>query len=95
VTSLIISAFGTSLVVIGTVGILRFNDVYGRLQASGVSDNVGVVLVLIGLMIHGGWTSSDWTLLFLTLLLVVTNPIATHSIAKSAFVQRHSGEDES
>lgn len=86
-------AAGAVLVAVGTFGIMRFRDVYSRLQASGVSDNAGLALVLLGLVVYEGWAPTDWTLLFLLLLMLVTNPIATHSIAKSAFVQRHTGED--
>lgn len=86
---------GALLVAIGTFGIVRFRDVYSRLQASGVSDNAGLTVVLLGLILYDGWAPIDWTLLFLLILMLATNPIATHSIAKSAFVQRHTGEDSS
>jgi len=87
-----LSGFGALLVAVGTFGIVRFRDVYSRLQASGVSDNAGLALVLFGLILYEGWTPTDWSLLFLLVLMLAINPIATHSIAKSAFVQRHTGE---
>jgi len=80
---------GAFLVLVGTVGILRFSDVYSRLQASGVSDTVGVTLLIFGLVLSGGWDRSDWALLLIIVLLLATNPVATHSIAKSAFVRHH------
>ena len=83
---------GLTFVFIGTIGILRFRDVYSRLQASGVSDNAGLGLVLIGLVVRGGWERHDAALLLLLFLLLITNPIATHSIARSAFVRRHTEE---
>lgn len=91
----VLAGFGALLVVIGTLGICRFRDVYSRLQASGVSDNAGLALILLGLILYEGLTPTDWTILFLLLLMLATNPIATHSIAKSAFVQRHTGESSS
>lgn len=90
--ALAVIALGLAFVLIGTVGVLRFRDVYSRLQASGVSDNAGLGLVLAGLAVHGGWDRHDAALLLLLLLLLLTNPIATHSIARSAFVRRHTGE---
>jgi len=93
VIGVILAGFGALLVAIGTFGVVRFREVYSRLQASGVSDNAGLSLVLLGLVVYEGWSSVDWALLFLLVLLLATNPIATHSIAKSAFVQRHTGED--
>jgi len=91
----ILAGLGAVFVGIGTLGILRFGDVYSRLQASGVSDTVGTSLIVIGLIVHGGWQRHDATLIFLLLILLLTNPIATHSIAKSAFTRGYRGEDES
>jgi len=90
----ILIGLGLAFVLVGTIGILRFRDVYSRLQASGVSDNAGLGLVLIGLVVHGGWERHDAALLLLFFLLLLTNPIATHSIARSAFVRRHTGEGD-
>jgi multicomponent Na+:H+ antiporter subunit G len=92
-TCLILCAIGAVFVLIGTLGILRFRDVYSRLQASGVSDNVGTALILIGLVVSGGWDPHDAALLFLLFLLLLTNPVATHSIAKSAFTRGHRGDE--
>ncbi len=89
-----LAAAGAVFVIIGTIGILRFRDVYSRLQASGVSDNAGLGLILIALVVFAGWQASDWRLLLLLLLLLITNPIATHSIAKSAFTSRHTGTED-
>ena len=89
----VLAAAGALLVAVGTFGIMRFRDVYSRLQASGVSDNAGLALILLGLVVYEGWAPIDWTLLFLLVLMLATNPIATHSVAKSAFVQRHTGGD--
>ncbi|MBE0634974.1 monovalent cation/H(+) antiporter subunit G [Candidatus Bipolaricaulota bacterium] len=95
IASTVFMALGVCFVFVGSVGILRLRDVYSRLQASGVSDNAGLGLILIGLILHSGWSSQDITLLLLLLLILITNPIVTHSIARSAFVQRHRQEDDS
>lgn len=90
---IVLMGIGVGLVFVGSLGMLRFSDVYSRLQASGVSDNAGLGLILLGLVLHSGWNWHDLTLLFLLALVLITNPIVTHSIARSAFVQRH-GEDD-
>lgn len=93
-TTTILMGLGLLFLVIGTVGILRFRDIYSRLQASSVSDNAGLGLLLLGLIVIGGLEWRDLSLGLLLILLLVTNPIATHSIAKSAFTQRHTGSEE-
>ncbi len=90
----ILIGIGVGFVLIGTIGILRFRDLYSRLQASGVSDNAGVGLILVGLIVRGGLEPIDLTLGLLLLLLIITNPVVTHAIAKSAFVNRHTGGKE-
>lgn len=90
----ILIGLGLLFVVIGTIGILRFRDVYSRLQASSVSDNAGLGLILIGLIVRDGLSSDDLRLGLLLFLLLLTNPIITHSIAKSAFVRRYSGRGD-
>ncbi|MFC2095997.1 monovalent cation/H(+) antiporter subunit G [Candidatus Bipolaricaulota bacterium] len=94
IAAVIVMGLGVCFVFIGSVGILRFRDIYSRLQASGVSDNAGLGLVLIGLILHSGWDRHDVTLLLLLLLMLITNPIVTHSVARSAFVQRHQEGEE-
>ena len=91
---LVLAGVGAAFVLIGTLGILRLRDVYSRLQASGVADTAGTGLILIGLVVWKGWQPYDATLLLLLVLLLLTNPIATHSIAKSAFTRGHRGDSE-
>jgi len=93
-TSTVLALIGVAFVAIGTVGILRFRDIYSRLQASGVADTFGTSLILIGLIVHNGWQSRDAALLLLLAFLVLTSPIVTHSIAKSAFTRGYRGEED-
>ena len=89
IAATILMGIGVSFVFIGSLGMLRFRDIYSRLQASGVSDNAGLGLILVGLILHSGWNRHDITLVLLLFLMLITNPIVTHSVARSAFVQRH------
>jgi multicomponent Na+:H+ antiporter subunit G len=91
---IVLIGLGVAFVSIGSIGLLRFRDVYSRLQASGVSDNAGLGLILVGLILHSGWDRHDTALVLLLILLLVTNPIVTHSVARSAFVQGHREEDD-
>ncbi len=94
IAAVVLMAVGVGFVFVGSLGMLRFRDVYSRLQASGVSDNAGLGLILLGLILHSGWDRHDITLVLLLLLMLITNPIVTHSVARSAFVQRHREEGD-
>ncbi len=80
---------GAALLAIGGVGMLRFRDPYSRLQAAGVADVGGASLVVIGLMVRTGWDWELGVLFVLLVLLLFTGPVATHAIAKGAFIRRH------
>ncbi|MGF1470653.1 MAG: monovalent cation/H(+) antiporter subunit G [Rubrobacteraceae bacterium] len=68
----------------GTVGLLRFPDVYNRLHALTKADNLGLGLVVLALVLQ----SSSWTvalkLLLIWLLVLLAGASAAHLIAGSA-----------
>ncbi len=78
---------GLVLLWIGGVGLLRMRNPYDRLQAAGVGDVGGVVLVLLGVLVDMGFRQSGGIPLLLLVFLAFTGPLATHSIAKAAFVR--------
>lgn len=88
---------GLVAMLIGSIGIARMPDIYARLQAGGVSDTVGVILVLLGFLLRDGFNFSDSFLGLIVLFFFVTGPIIAHSIAKSAFllkVEPYQSEDQ-
>lgn len=88
VFSLILIYLGLVLMLVGSFGIARMPDIYSRLQASGVSDTVGVIVMLTGFLLRNGFRFSDSFIGLLVLFFFVTGPIVTHSIAKSAFLSK-------
>ena len=52
IAAYVIMGVGVGFVLIGSLGMVRFRDIYSRLQASGVSDNAGLGLILIGLILQ-------------------------------------------
>ncbi len=68
----------------GTVGLLRFPDVYTRLHALTKADNVGLGLVVAGLVLQAeSWTVAGKLLLIWLLVLLASASIA-HLVAKAA-----------
>lgn len=84
---IVLLAAGLALLFLGGVGVLRLGGPYERLQAAGVGDIGGAVLVLVGLIVHLGWEATGGILVVLILFLVFTGPLSTHAIAKAAFVR--------
>lgn len=68
----------------GTLGLLRFPDVYTRLHAAGKCDTLGAQLMLLGLAIANGWNLVSIKLLLIVVFLFLVNPTATHAMIRAA-----------
>jgi multicomponent Na+:H+ antiporter subunit G len=68
----------------GTVGLLRFPDIYTRLHALTKADNVGLGLVTIGAMLQTQSWVTALKLLLIWLLILVTSAISCHLVARTA-----------
>lgn len=75
---------GTAFFVAGTVGLLRFPDVYSRLHALSKADNLGLGLLVIGLAIGADSLLDVARLLLIWLLVLVSGATTAHQIARSA-----------
>ncbi len=78
---------GSVFLLIGGLGLIRLPDFYTRIHAAGITDTMGAWLVLIGLMFSAGWTLISVKLLMLLFFLAVTSPLASHALAKAAFLR--------
>ena len=68
----------------GTVGLLRFPDVYTRLHALTKADNLGLGLLLAGLALQAeSWTAVARLLLIWLLILLASSSVA-HLVARAA-----------
>jgi multicomponent Na+:H+ antiporter subunit G len=78
---------GSFLCVSSGVGILRFPDFYTRIHAASVTD-LGATLILVGLIFYSNETIVTAKLIMIMMFVLITSPVASHALAKSA---RHSG----
>ncbi len=72
----------------GTVGLLRFPDVYTRLHAAGKCDTLGAQLILLGLAVVNGWNLESVKLIMIIAFLMLANPTATHAMIRAALHSR-------
>ncbi len=75
---------GAAFCLVGAIGVLRFPDVYSRMHAAGITDTLGALLVLTGLILLAGWTLATAKLVFILAFLWMSSPTATHALAKAA-----------
>ncbi|MBU9713365.1 monovalent cation/H(+) antiporter subunit G [Evansella tamaricis] len=89
-TEIIISIFlliGGALSVLGSIGIIRFPDVYGRLHAATKSATLGVISIMIGTFLFFLFVEGIFVGKFLLTIVFVflTAPVAGFMISRSAY----------
>ncbi|HSL16367.1 MAG TPA: monovalent cation/H(+) antiporter subunit G [Methylomirabilota bacterium] len=87
VLSWVMIVAGSVFVVIGGLGLLRLPDFYTRIHAAGITDTLGSWLIVIGLILHEGFTLNTAKLVMLLFLLLLTSPLASHALAKAAYLR--------
>ena len=68
----------------GTVGMLRFPDVYSRLHALTKGDNVGLGLTVLGLAVRADSFAVVGKLVLIWMLVLLAGATASHLIARSS-----------
>ncbi|ADP70365.1 monovalent cation/proton antiporter, MnhG/PhaG subunit [Rhodomicrobium vannielii ATCC 17100] len=76
--------FGGGFFFAGTVGLLRFPDVYTRLHALTKADNVGLGLIVSGLAIQAVSWAIAAKLLAIWLLVLMSGACVAHLVARAA-----------
>ena len=82
--SLVLLLSGSLFFVAGTVGLLRFPDSFTRLHAVTKADNVGLGLLVVGLVLQATSWYAALKLLFVWLLVLVASSTACHLIARAS-----------
>lgn len=75
---------GAAFCLVGALGVLRFPDVFARMHSAGITDTLGALLVVTGLILLAGWTLATAKLVFILAFLGMTTPTSTHALAKAA-----------
>ena len=81
--NVIVSA-GAFFLLVGSIGLIRLPDFYSRAHATGKSDTLGVILTILGLIVHEGLTLNSVKLALLVFFVALTNPTATHALSRAA-----------
>jgi multicomponent K+:H+ antiporter subunit G len=81
---------GAAFTLIGSLGLVRFQDFYARLHAPTKATTLGVGCLLIASSLFFSLTTEHISLheILVTLFLFVTAPISAHLLAKAALHQR-------
>lgn len=91
-TSWVLSILGGVLLIISAVGLLRMPDLYTRMQAAGIIDTLGFLLVLGGLALQAEFGAITLRLALIAFFILITAPVAMHALCLVA--RRHKTEEK-
>jgi multicomponent Na+:H+ antiporter subunit G len=80
----ILIAFGLFFNFAGCIGLIRFPDIYNRLQASTKCVTLGTILILLAPVIQFGWNSITLKALLCIIFILITAPTAAHAISRGS-----------
>lgn len=76
---------GSGLIMLASVGVVRFPDVLTRANAASKATGLGLAVLLLGVAVAVG-TVRGWIVLGLAVVLqLVTTPVAGHVLARAAY----------
>jgi len=70
---------------LGCLGLIRFPDVYSRIQASAKCVTLGTCGILLGLFFFKGFTATGMKALLCIAFIILTAPVSAHALARSAY----------
>ena len=83
---------GSALIIVGLIfdffgclGLIRFPDVYTRLQAAAKCVTLGTSGILFGLFLFKGFTATGVKALLCLAFILLTAPVSAHALARGAY----------
>jgi multicomponent Na+:H+ antiporter subunit G len=81
----ILITIGILFDIFGCIGLVRFPDVYNRLQASTKCVTLGTIFLLIGVAIVSATGPISAKAIVCAAFILITSPTAAHAIAKGSY----------
>jgi multicomponent Na+:H+ antiporter subunit G len=78
-------AVGILFDIFGCIGLVRFPDVYNRLQASTKCVTLGTIMLLAGVAMISGSGPISAKSIICAVFILITAPTAAHAIAKGSY----------
>ncbi|RKX79151.1 MAG: Na+/H+ antiporter subunit G [Spirochaetes bacterium] len=84
VIGIVFFGIGVAFNFFGCLGLVRFPDIYNRLQAGTKCVTFGTIFILLGVLIYSGFTSLGIKAVLCLVFILLTSPTAAHAISKGA-----------
>jgi multicomponent Na+:H+ antiporter subunit G len=77
---------GAVFLVAGGVGVIRLPDTYTRMHAAGLTDTMGAGLLLLGMMLQGGFSFITIKLIIILIFLWFTSPTSSYALGNAMLI---------
>ena len=94
ITTVVLTSGGLFFFIAGTVGLLRFPDVFSRLHALTKADNLGLGLIVLGLIPQTDSWITAIQLLLIWLLVMIAGAAGCHLVARQAMLAQEATKSE-
>ena len=85
----VLMVIGLVFCLAGVKGLIKMPDTFSRMQASTCISTLGAIGVLLGALLYAnfvmGSAGTAVKIVVIALMIILTNPIGAHSIAKGAY----------
>jgi multicomponent Na+:H+ antiporter subunit G len=88
IIGIVFFGIGVAFNIFGCLGLLRFPDIYNRLQASTKCVTFGTIFLLIGVLVYTGINSLGVKAFLCLIFILLTSPTAAHAISRGAHRSR-------
>lgn len=82
ILALALMSFGLLAICVSAFGLFRFKYVLNRMHAAAVTDTLGVLGIMLGLILLFGWDVVSLKLVVTVVFMWMASPVVTHLIAK-------------
>lgn len=77
--------FGSTLVLLAGIGIIRFPDIYARMHAAAKAPTLGILAIAVGVSISVRSASATFVVLLVVILQILSAPMGTHLLARAVY----------
>jgi multicomponent Na+:H+ antiporter subunit G len=77
---------GGAFVLVGGIGALRMPNLYTRMHAASVTDTMGALAIIAGVMLQAGLSLVTIKLAAILLFLLITSPTSSYALASAALL---------
>lgn len=77
---------GVVFVLLGSLGLARFPDIYNRMQAATKCVTLGVCGIMLGVFLETGFSALGIKALICALFILFTVPVSSHALARGSLI---------